>query len=306
METDVNGTSRALLSPLLSVSGGASNSWLLERNKKSPAKVARSDEAAADASAHAEWAQRGLSEHASVASFARFSLQLMGFGAPAELLEGSAQAQLDEIRHAKLAFSAATAFGGTQADMRPGAFPAHTVQVGGDMPSVAAALVLEGCVGETLAAFRASVELSKTTHPAAIAALTEVAVDEARHAGLAWRALRWIVQEGGPSVHQASLDALREALRSEPAVPLHGESRALLEARGIITGPALANLRHVAWERAVRPMAIEVLGESAKDLKWLGTEGQYAPAFEEARRLISHEAGMKLAPAGRCAEAIIA
>jgi hypothetical protein len=53
-------------------------------------------------------------------------------------------------------------------------------------------------------------------------------------------------------------------------------------------------------------MAIEVLGESAKDLKWLGTEGQYAPAFEEARRLISHEAGLKLAPARRCAEAITA
>ena len=38
-----------------------------------------------------------------MASFARFSLELMALGAPPELLLGSSQAQADEIAHAQTA-----------------------------------------------------------------------------------------------------------------------------------------------------------------------------------------------------------
>jgi hypothetical protein len=313
-EMGVNGTKRALVSPLVS-EGGASSSWALPQHEQvSVAKFVGGEEAEADRMAHVEWAKRGQSEHASVASFARFSLQLMGLGAPASLLEASAQAQLDEIRHAKLAFSAAATFGSTHVDLRPGAFPAHTVQVGllSDMPAIASAIVIEGCIGETLAAFRASVELQTATHPAALTALAEVAVDEARHAGLAWRALAWIVQEGGSDVREAALDAFREAIRAEPNVVLQDESHTLLEARGIIKGTHLANLRRVAWERAVQPMAVKVLGKGAEDFGWSGVRGERSVdgkaslVFEEARRLIAQEARLESVTSGNCAEAITA
>jgi hypothetical protein len=181
------------------------------------------------------------------------------------------------------------------------------------MPAIAAAIVMEGCIGETLAAFCAHVQLQVAAHPAARTALAEVAVDEARHAGLAWRALRWIVQEGGPSVRQAALEALSEALRLEPKVAPQGSPHALLEARGIVTGAAFARLRRVALERAVRPMAVAVLGEGAKELGWLGdlpkgSVDSKKMVFEEARRLIAREArleGLESVSIGKCTENVV-
>merc|ERR1712198_179483 len=54
------------------------------------------------------FSNQGEGEHASVASFARHTLQLMSMGAPATLLVGSQQAALDEIRHAKMCYGIAT------------------------------------------------------------------------------------------------------------------------------------------------------------------------------------------------------
>ena len=48
-----------------------------------------------------------LLEHASVAAFHHFALELMRLGAPVELLEGAHEAIKDEMRHAKQAFSLA-------------------------------------------------------------------------------------------------------------------------------------------------------------------------------------------------------
>ena len=44
------------------------------------------------------WAEIAALEHASVASFARFTLQLLSLGAPPELLADVGQASADEIR----------------------------------------------------------------------------------------------------------------------------------------------------------------------------------------------------------------
>ena len=44
-----------------------------------------------------EWTAMGLAEHASVASFARFTLQLMAVGAPAELLHAAQLGAADEV-----------------------------------------------------------------------------------------------------------------------------------------------------------------------------------------------------------------
>jgi hypothetical protein len=48
-------------------------------------------------------------EHASVAAFARFTLDLLALGAPADLVQSAQQALGDEIAHAELCFGLAGA-----------------------------------------------------------------------------------------------------------------------------------------------------------------------------------------------------
>lgn len=56
------------------------------------------------------WTTAARAEHASVASFARFTLQLLHLGAPADLVADAQQAALDEVRHARLCFGVAVAW----------------------------------------------------------------------------------------------------------------------------------------------------------------------------------------------------
>ncbi|MEO6598422.1 MAG: hypothetical protein ABIQ16_01020, partial [Polyangiaceae bacterium] len=53
----------------------------------------------------AHWARLGQMEHASIAAFARFSLQLLSLGAPAELVEACNRALVDETAHTRLCFA---------------------------------------------------------------------------------------------------------------------------------------------------------------------------------------------------------
>lgn len=47
------------------------------------------------------WSLAAQQEHASIASFSKFSLELMAVGAPAALLVRAHEAALDEINHAR-------------------------------------------------------------------------------------------------------------------------------------------------------------------------------------------------------------
>src|SRR5690606_5028584 len=64
------------------------------------------------------WLAQGLMEHASIAAFARFTLQRLGLGAPAELVAASTRAQADELEHAAACFELARRYGGR--DVGPG------------------------------------------------------------------------------------------------------------------------------------------------------------------------------------------
>jgi hypothetical protein len=58
------------------------------------------------------WLSDARLEHASIAAFARLTLELLHLGAPAELVQASQAASLDEIRHAKLCFGLGSRFAG--------------------------------------------------------------------------------------------------------------------------------------------------------------------------------------------------
>jgi hypothetical protein len=168
------------------------------------------DLSAADRTALAEaWTRDGLFEHASIASFGRFALELLAAGAPADLVEDAHLAALDEARHAKLCLGLASAYAG--APVGPGAFPfGGGVEVTADLASIAARVAREGCVGETVAAVQAAEQLARATDPAVRAALAIIAEDEARHAELAWRAVVWAISAGGDRVRDAVARVLAE------------------------------------------------------------------------------------------------
>ncbi len=168
-----------------------------------------------------EWARDALFEHASVGSFDRFSLHLLAVAAPPSLVEEAHEAAIDEILHARLCFALASAFAGEP--LGPGPLPLDGDVLGRlDLPSIAAAAVTEGCVGETIASLEAATALERATVPAVREALQQIADDEARHAELAWRFVRWALDSGGPAARAAIERAFRDALDA-PRPPLPDE-----------------------------------------------------------------------------------
>ena len=206
------------------------------------------------------WSQAALDEHASIASFARFSLQLMAVGAPPDLLEGAHQAAIDEIRHTRLCLDLAEVYAGEA--LSPGALELHGGLIGAnDLPSLAAAAVVEGCIGETVAALVAKHAADTATHDTVRNALQVIARDEERHAGLAWRFIAWSLREGGLPVHAAVSEAFRRALD----VPMGEEPEtldtdALLAAHGKLGAAAHHRVRLEAADEVLRPLVQALLG----------------------------------------------
>lgn len=203
----------------------------------------------------AAWARDGLFEHASVASFGRFALELMAVGAPADLISAAHEAALDEVRHAKLCLSLASAYAGHV--IEPGAFPFDgRVVVSSDLADLASRVAREGAVGETIAAVVADEQLACAEDAAVRAALAVIAEDEARHAELAFRTLVWAIRVGGAPVAEAVANTFVQALRR---IDLPPSTRASLSAHGRLDEGALRRAVQRAIDEVLNP-AIEALG----------------------------------------------
>lgn len=157
------------------------------------------------------WLRSAAMEHASVASFARFALELLAVGAPAALVLDAQKAIGDEIRHAQACFALAGAYAGEAVGPAALAIEGSTQRV--ELLAIAVATVREGCIGETVASLSAQAELAGATDPAVRLALAQIAEDEAFHAGLAWRFVAWAVAQGGEPVRAAVARAFAEEER---------------------------------------------------------------------------------------------
>jgi hypothetical protein len=147
----------------------------------------------------AAWERAGAEEHASVAAFARLSLQLMAHGAPSELLRDVHRAALEEVGHAERCWSLARHFGA--GSVGAGSFPfAAPVAVDVTLSSLAAEAVREGCLGETLGAHLAAVAAELAPEPEVRAELLAIAAEEAEHAVLSFRIVAWALAVGGEDV----------------------------------------------------------------------------------------------------------
>ncbi|MEZ4241641.1 MAG: ferritin-like domain-containing protein [Myxococcota bacterium] len=195
------------------------------------------------------WARAAQLEHASIASFARFTLDLMRFGAPPALLADAHRAGLDEIAHARACFAVASACAGRP--LGAGPLPLDDVDAAPDRGAFAEALVREGCVGETLAALDAGARLRRATDPEIRRVLQRIVDDESRHAALAWRTLAWLLADDADGALRARVDRAFEAARAQlpgdlapgAAVPSHGL---------VDEAERIATLR-AGWDRVIDP-----------------------------------------------------
>jgi hypothetical protein len=153
------------------------------------------------------WIHDALAEHASIAAFARFSLELLAVGAPAELVADAQRAALDETKHARLCFAMAARHGRA---CSAGALPMDGMCIRTGLAEIAGAAAEEGCVGEAFAAVVLAHAAALAEDPELAGALSTMAADEARHAELAWRFVAWAVGRGGAEVRRAVERGLAE------------------------------------------------------------------------------------------------
>jgi hypothetical protein len=199
------------------------------------------------------WARIGLAEHASVASFHRFALELMMLGAPASLLGLAHAAARDEVRHAELAFALASDFAGVE--VGPGPLPMRGLSLASDLVAFAEATARDGCVAETLSALQMAEARDRATDPRERSVLQGIAPDEARHAALAWQALRWAIDQGGAPV--------REAVA---AVFARGAAAVADGAGGLLPVEVARASIQRGWAEVVGPAARELLGREEQGL----------------------------------------
>jgi hypothetical protein len=164
-----------------------------------------------------QWRENGRTEHASVAAFARLTLDLMALGAPPALVVAANQDALDEIRHTEICFSLAQRLDGRR--VSPGPFPA--AQHAATLPRprllalarLAVDSLVDGALHEGVSA-RIIARLAQRCGDSGIRdALREIAADEGRHSAHGWAVVAWCLAEGGRPV----AEALRGALRALPA-----------------------------------------------------------------------------------------
>jgi hypothetical protein len=208
------------------------------------------------------WSRLGLMEHASVAAFARFTLQLLSLGAPAALVEQSQQALADELVHAGLCFGLASAY--ADEPLGPGPLPTEQALDLCSLEDIAALTLHEGCIGETMAALEASEARATALDPAVREVLARIEADERRHAQLAWRFVIWARNTGGPAVQRRilrELAAVREAPASSPPTSASFDGAA----HGLLSAEQRAEIRAAALREVVLPCARALLGVESRE-----------------------------------------
>jgi hypothetical protein len=207
------------------------------------------------------WTRVGLLEHASVAAFARFQLQLLEFGAPPQLVDACTQAQRDEARHAKLCFGIASQFRG--APVGPGRLATRGALEALSLGELVELVFLEGCVGETVAAAQAA-EACRRAEPRELKiALSGIASDESQHAALAWRFVQWAIEQEPAlaALLEQLVDACEAEARTDAEAP---QAESPLASHGLLGERTEDAIRRQALGNVVVPCGRQLFTSQAK------------------------------------------
>jgi hypothetical protein len=146
-------------------------------------------------------------EAVSVTAFRRLARELAVHGAPAQLVEAARAAVAEEGRHYALMARAARARG---AEPRRPRVRSMSVR---PLLAVARENAREGCVRETFGAMTAAVQARRAPDAELRAMMVSIALDEARHARLAWEVDAW----ARGLLSRSAVRSVDEARRAEGA-----------------------------------------------------------------------------------------
>src|SRR6185369_10856004 len=181
----------------------------------------------ADLAAH--WARIALLEHASIAAFARFTLQLMSLGAPASLIELATAAMSDETKHTKACFAIANHFGSVT--IGPGHLDVERSLDESSLEAIVINAIREGCI------------------------------DETRHAELAYRFVQWALSLGDPRLtHAVRQEFAALGARRTLAFGDLGETDSELLRYGIVPEARRAAIRSQTIAQVILPCSRALFG----------------------------------------------
>lgn len=215
------------------------------------------------------WRFDGRHEHAAIASFSRFALQLLAMAAPAEFVAAALRAAADEHEHAMLFFGLARACSGRA--IGPGALAIEgALGDGDDEIAVVVAAVREGCVAETISAMQLLRASTGASEPELRAALGRVVEQELAHVELAWAFVAWAYARGDARLRVAVDDAFAAALRWIPIgadVEPAPEDAERWRAHGRLTRGECRAIAERTVNTIVLPLARELSERGAADGK---------------------------------------
>ena len=203
----------------------------------------------------AHWARIGQMEHASIAAFARFQLQLLSLGAPSGLVDACNRALADETAHARACFALASSYGGVP--VGPARLDIEHCFEDTSLSAIAKLVLREGCIGETVASLQARAAADVAADPAVKRALTRIASDELAHAELAFRFMRWALsQSSDPGRREIAGDAAQQLadFEAEARNVENTLTDSALVAHGLLPGNTRQAIHSVAVRDVTRPL----------------------------------------------------
>ncbi|TPV92889.1 MAG: hypothetical protein B7733_23305 [Myxococcales bacterium FL481] len=213
------------------------------------------------------WTRQGLSEHASVAAFSRFILQLLAVGAPAHFVEQAQVALRDEIEHARVSFGLASAYaerplGPTRLDVSGGLDSAMLAPV-----VVAKSLATEGCIAETVSSQLLVAARDRCTDPQIKTILARIVEQEMNHVLLAWRALAWLLprlQPDARAVVRGVFARAHDYVGLGPVTSIEAEA-SLLADHGYLSHAFRSEYSRHVLRQVVVPAARALLGGDRRE-----------------------------------------
>ena len=145
------------------------------------------------------WLHDAQKEHASVPAFSRISWLLVSVGAPAELVEWSHRAAIEEIEHTQLCFALAQGYSNSESSYTVKAMP--ELLAGGLDLKEDALIVLakeslsDGCQLEDFNADVAAACSEACEERVTKNVLNQIALEERSHAEFSWKLLEWTLEQ---------------------------------------------------------------------------------------------------------------
>ena len=209
-----------------------------------------------------EWLEDALMEHASIASFARFTLDLLAFGAPAMLVERAQRAALEEVEHARLCFGLAARYSGCARGPAP--LATTGIRCASNLWDAALAAFDEGCIGESIAALQAREALELAQDRDARHALERIAEQEAEHAELAFLFVSWATCRLGLAFQHEVDRRLGHLLAAKvsPQATEPADTIAALHAAGRLTAADQQRIRATGLREIVVPCVAALAASS--------------------------------------------